>query len=81
MRWRILALFSFSAFSSGADLPEDGQSSSEVAKVLVDTVAREEIPGIFGVITSSEGIIALSSAGVRKFGTPFENLLVLMVRE
>ena len=69
MRWRILALFSFSAFSSSADLSEDGQTSSEVAKVLVDTVASEEIPGIIGAVTSSEGVIALSSAGVRKFGT------------
>ena len=45
MRWRILALFSISAFSSVADLPEGGQTSSEVARFLMDTVAREEIPG------------------------------------
>ncbi len=69
MRWSILALFPFSGLLAATDPPADGQNSSEVTKILADTVAREEIPGIVGAITSSDGVIALSSAGVRKFGT------------
>ena len=69
MKWTISALVSSIGLLGGAALPGNGQNSSEVTKVLADTVAQEEIPGIVGAITSSDGIIALSSAGVRKFGT------------
>ena len=68
MNLAFLVIPCLAASLTGADLPARNEASGEIRKFLTDTVAREKIPGLVGAITSSKGVLALGSAGVRKHG-------------
>ncbi|MBC8348298.1 MAG: serine hydrolase [Verrucomicrobia bacterium] len=49
--------------------PETSQEQAQFKKIqeaLVETVAQEKVPGMVAAITSSKGVLAIGSAGVRK---------------
>jgi len=69
MKLAFLAVCHLTASLTAADLAVGNEASGEIKEFLADTVAREEIPGLVGAITSSKGVLALGSAGVRKHGS------------
>ena len=49
--------------------PNPLSQSEEISAVLRGVILQEKIPGIIAAISSSEGILAIGSGGVRKIGT------------
>jgi CubicO group peptidase (beta-lactamase class C family) len=47
---------------------EQNKKSREIEAALAETVAQAKVPGMVAAITSSKGILAIGSAGVRKDG-------------
>jgi CubicO group peptidase (beta-lactamase class C family) len=42
--------------------------SKKIGKALTETVAQAKVPGMVAAITSSKGVLAIGSAGIRKIG-------------
>ena len=43
--------------------------SEAISSILREVISKERIPGIIAAITSSEGIVAIGSEGVRRINT------------
>ncbi|MBT5909659.1 MAG: beta-lactamase family protein [Opitutae bacterium] len=52
-----------------AELSKEEAKSKKVEEVLTKTVAQAKVPGMVAAITSSKGVLAIGTAGVRKIGT------------
>jgi len=67
----ILALFLLLTFTHAifAQTVPDQTKSQAISEVLSEIVKVDSAPGIIGVIISSNGVLAIGAAGVRKAGT------------
>ena len=48
---------------------EGNAKSKKIEAALADALAQAKVPGMVAAITSSEGVLAIGSAGVRKDGS------------
>ncbi|SVE29819.1 uncharacterized protein METZ01_LOCUS482673, partial [marine metagenome] len=61
-----LLLLASTAYAAPA---EEGDKFKKIEAALEEAVAQEKVPGMVAAITSSEGVLAIGSAGIRKIGS------------
>jgi len=64
----LVPLLLLAATAHGAPY-EENTKSKKIEAALAEAVAEAKVPGMVAAITSSEGVLAIGSAGVRKDGT------------
>ena len=52
-----------------AESSKEEAKSKKVEEALAEAVAQSKVPGMVAAITSSKGVLAIGTAGVRKIGT------------
>ena len=48
---------------------QEETKSKKIQEALVETVAKEKVPGMVAAITSSKGVLTVGAAGIRKIGS------------
>lgn len=66
--WVLIGLPLLLSTSGVAQISGENQQSEQIHRALEEVVANEKIPGMIAAITDSTGIIAIASAGIRKYG-------------